>query len=1824
MPLVRFIAALCFCALALPAATVQKIAVNQVDLYLAGKLVEAKSHIGVVDVTYTPDPTGVQWINIVQTPASGSPRWLVRNLILLSQAYLHAPTYRISRYVDLLVTSGTNLSGTSYLYSYVITNAPLTTIPTIGLTAGTATVAVARMQTNSGLANAPTSMNSGAAPNLLASSDPSLSGSSYAPPPVKEETNNTDQTPVVTGDPDMPNVTQGSMQCVPGAMANSMQWLAKKGKIKLSEDPKKTLSDLAAGMSTDATKGSMLDSAISGLSSWAAGKSIPLNIEFQTDGAYLGLPTTGDIKDKNGNTQAKGRGAPNWEFLFGEKQKGQDVIMIVDRLTHTISGTMEVFHHAVVVEWAGTVAGQRSVTYRDDNYQNGGATTKDQQEEIGDRHESMNIDSNGNVERDLFDTRLRAMIAESPVLAQTSALPAILAPTFIANPISHITSDPCSHSTDPVSRNALLLFHPNGSMSYLGTASASIPGMVDYSGNSAAAHAKGPGMYRGFSTIYDVVLALIAGPFGLFGTSTTMAGGDGNLPGGCSIVSTADVVQGVPYTTAANGNGKAIGDPVSSATGELFSDYDPDLALGGPLSLSFRRYYGSMLGINDFYSALGNNWMHNFDKWLTVSGSNATAQLGRGRVARFRQSGTTWSMLGPDRFALQLISSGGGYKLMDPEARLIYTFTAAGALTRIEDRNGNALTITQAASGNGPTLVADGLGRSLAFTYTGNNLTQVKDQTGRTVSFSYTGGNLTKVTDAAGSATSFTYTQGSVLQGLLTGTTLPVGNVFRNQTYDSFGRVSRQTDAAGNALTFSYTVSSIGGNTDVSDALSNTSRYAHDNLASVTELSDPYGITAQRSYDRANRLAGLTDRLGNQTSAVYHDPTGYPASSTDALGNTTTYTWTAQAQAGFTYYNLTKIAYADGTSAAFTYDASGNNLSNVDQAGGTTTFTYSATGQLLTSTSATGGVTTFAYNKDATLASRKSAAGDLTAYEYDGLSRRTKTTYADGSTRTRSFDTSDRVSKITDELGKAVIFGYDKNGHVASVTNRAGGVTQYGYDTSDRLTTVTDASGKIWKLAYEARGLLRQATNGAGEAVVFARDSLGRVTSMTDAGGKASKYGYDRESGWISASDALGNNVSVVRDAVRRIVQSRTPLLGTFARTYDKANRLTALSDPLNRATGYQYDGSGRLAQLTLADAGVVKFTMDAAGNRTAILDPSGNATTQSFDKMNRLVSRTDPLGRATSIGYDQRNRVSTVTLPVGIVNYAFDQSGRLTQASYSDGVKLSYAYDDNGLLISADGLTLTRDANGRVSSSNGIAATRDGAGRITSVTLATNKTVNYAYDARGLLSTVTDWTGAITTFTYDDGGELSSIQRPNQVNTAFTYDKNGRLATKTEAMGDNVLAALTLTRDAAGQVTAADRNQPLQPDPPAGLTPLPRDAAGQVTLYSYDANGLLGSDGVTNYTQDVAGRLLSYTGANGSDTFTYDALGAWTSRTANSFVWNYAFRKPAVSVLRSADGTQDLRYHVHRPDGRLLYSIEADGTRRWFHFDERGNTLMLTADDGTIYEAYAVTPMGESVTVVNPQAAPAVRQAGAGKLDGLVVPPNPHIFGGETGSLRDAISGVNNAGPSGSPGSTWVNPVTGDGLNYTSTRTVFLPDHFDVTFYNYVDLHHDNEYENVLTAFNWISPSGGIPVAATLPAVTGSFISLRDYTTDGTGPLVDVVGDLSGPDSVIRATTIAAPYTTDETAPFVDLVGDLSPQQSTSAARTDTSELWLTPRPPGDLSIRISFPNVRGGAFKISENESPRPEDRVMLNLNYFDAPTTGRKTNTPTALQGHPENPR
>jgi RHS repeat-associated protein len=1148
-----------------------------------------------------------------------------------------------------------------------------------------------------------------------------------------------------------------------------------------------------------------------------------------------------------------------------------------------------------------------------------------------------------------------------------------------------------AHDTEPVQGGLL-------TMSYLGIPGPGRISVTHFAGEPCVVTAQAVEVFVGTpllsiqSTVQqpalDVFLSITAIRHPANGSETTTvrlnwsATGftvDGMPDAGCNgfgeVFFDVTVIEGVPGTnppppTTPGTNDSDAGDPVSTATGSLYDFFD-DLYLRGPMPLMFSRYYSSSLIADGGTSGtLGVNWMHNFDLHVSLIGATATVTYYQGQNIVFGQvsgtvaAGSAWQLTSASPLVYQLISIGSFFRFLDPANNHIYTFNAGagGRLERIEDRNGNVLTLTY--SGNLLSHVGDGLGATLDFTYTpGGKLANVKDQSGRTVSFTYSGNNLASSTDPKAGATTYAYTTAGSNSGLLLSATLPRGNVPYSQTYDSNGRTATQTDASGNATSFAYG-SPAAGQTTVTDPLLAITVFQHQGVNLVGETG-PYPNSSTRTYDASNRITSQQDNAGNRVTFTYHAASGQLASLTEPDGTTISFTYIATSSGGFTFYDVASVAFPGGTSESYVYDTKGNLTSRTDRAGQTWQVTYNSRGQILSLHLPTGAVQTYTYNADATLATITVPGAGTASFTYDSVKRITQKTRTNGVTRNFAYDALNGLTLYTDADGAASHFTRDANGFALSTTDALGGTNSTTRTGNDLVTGITDAAGHSVQIGYDK--LQRMATLGLqdGSALAFGHDAAGNVASFTDGEGKVWHRGYDQNRRPISLATPLGNTTNLTRDSVGRVTAVDYPLGVGFQFTYDAAGRATSVTDEAGSVTQLTYNGRGFVTGISLAPNVSASYTRNSLGQITDIRDPNGNHWLSSYDTAGRLMSLTDPLGNAQTFTRNARGRITGVVSPAGTTNFTTNAAGRVTQATSSDGTSLAFAYNAVGQSTTATGAALEYDIRGLMSRSNGIDVQRDNAGRVVQLTLAAGKTVQYTYDHRNLLVQVHDWLGSSTTFTYDDDGRLLTIARPNGITTTYGYDAEGQITSIAENAGSNSVSSVVLARDGWGRTLRATRNVPLAPTADQ-LTAISGshtfDAASQIVGFNYDSLGRRLLDNHHSYNWDLDSRLKSYTAGTQTSLFGYNAFGHLISETVGSsarqYVLNYASDLPSLAVVRQS--SSDLRYNVHTPAGELLYSIGADGSRRYYHFDEMGNTLFLTDATGTITDSYAYSPFGE------------------------------------------------------------------------------------------------------------------------------------------------------------------------------------------------------------------------------------------------------------------------
>ena len=729
-----------------------------------------------------------------------------------------------------------------------------------------------------------------------------------------------------------------------------------------------------------------------------------------------------------------------------------------------------------------------------------------------------------------------------------------------------------------------------------------------------------------------------------------------------------------------------------------------------------------------------------------------------------------------------LVRSGGQWfcGLGDPFPPSTYELTLKdgtrytivnGEVTRLEDRNGNFLTLGAdgiiASSGRSVVFQRDGAGR----------IVRAIDPNLGEFNYFYDGqGRLERTEGQAGHATRYVYQGTSALiQDIqsahstaalgLPGSCQALGN-----EYYPDGRIAAREDAAGNRTTYTYDPAAR--SETVTDPAGNATTYVYDALGRVLEVYDALGSVTRYTYDTQGNETSLTRPSGSVVSYTY-DGNGNRLSETHMPEPGVTLTSTSQ-------YNalglLTRFTAPSGERTEYQYDADGNRTrrERFDRFGApleVDVYTYDANGNRSTWTNARGEVTTYQYLPTGELISQSDAAGVTTSYEYDANGNRTA--FIDGEGNRAEFEFNALNDPTLMRQGGVVRYsiGYDPLGNMTSLTDAHGNTTSYAYDCADNLVSVAGPHAESAAYEYDGVTNLTRITDPRGKLTTFDYDQALRPTGRTGPDGEVWGVEYNPDG-------IIDEYVSPEAAA------AVAPIL----HTYDGMQRLLVRNEP-ERDIQYLYDDSNRLLQVSEDDGSgalSTQFAYDDLGN-LLLIDAPGGAINYSYAAGGQRATMSTPDGIVTHYAYDDGGRIASMTSVDGAVSdavsFSYDLAGRRTLAQYSNGASTQYSYDGLGRI---SGVSI-RDGGGTVIAR--FDYTLDGNGNRTAVTLV-DGAATYSYDGLSRLigEDVNTTSAAVTSrsWSYDAAGNRldpgASHGDDNRLLSdaggAYGYDLNGNRTT--------------------------------------------------------------------------------------------------------------------------------------------------------------------------------------------------------------------------------------------------------------------------------------------------------------------------------------------------------------------------------------------------------------------------------------------------------------
>ncbi|HDI3273404.1 TPA: RHS repeat protein [Vibrio cholerae] len=568
------------------------------------------------------------------------------------------------------------------------------------------------------------------------------------------------------------------------------------------------------------------------------------------------------------------------------------------------------------------------------------------------------------------------------------------------------------------------------------------------------------------------------------------------------------------------------------------------------------------------------------------------------------------------------------------------------------------------------------------------------------------------------------------------------------------------------------------------------------------------------------------------------------------------------------------------------------------------------------------------------------------------------------------------LTGLTDEKGsRFATWSYDPSGR-AVLSEHSSGVdrTSVTYNP-DGSVTVTNALGHEQHYLFSRyNGKLKPdsiqgaaCTGFAGGTKSFGYDTNGELKSIINEEGQSFSYQYDQRGLEISRTSSTGDTITTQwhSEFPKPTKITSSYLVQEF--TYDDHQRLLTLklidrtnSDVRQWTFEYYPDSLGVPGQLKSVDGprvdvdDVTHFEYDAQANLSRVINSLGHVVSfDNYDAHGRAQSVTDANGVSYSLNYNTLGQLISSTGPDGTTLYSYDESGLLVSITLPTNSTFTYEYD------AAQQLMAVIDANGNRQSIN-----RDLLGNIEQVELKDNSGIAHwkqlhSYTLNGWLSSTTNGTGNVYTYSYDKTANLTGKVDPSGNAYAYRYDGFS-----------NLLQSI----DPVNRATAMQYND-------NALVTRVTDPRGRRTYYSYNGYGDVLSvqspdTGTAHYTYDKAGNLIGKTDAKGQVfTYHYDALNRLSSITVDG--------QPNASVTFRYDEPEAL-YGV----GQLTSITDASGVSK-YSYTASGEIASqeLIVDGRTLLTNYTYDGAGQLASIEYPSGRKAVYQRNvAGEVIGVTL----------------------------------------------------------------------------------------------------------------------------------------------------------------------------------------------------------------------------------------------
>ncbi|MEN6314698.1 MAG: DUF1308 domain-containing protein [Clostridiaceae bacterium] len=894
-----------------------------------------------------------------------------------------------------------------------------------------------------------------------------------------------------------------------------------------------------------------------------------------------------------------------------------------------------------------------------------------------------------------------------------------------------------------------------------------------------------------------------------------------------------------------------------------FSRTYTDMTVSSPgFELAFTRTYNSR---DEKSTTLGKGWVFGFEGSVADYENCQNIKMVRlpdGRIYTFSKNVNGTYTANDSRNRLEILADDT--HLLTTKDQYVYTFNTDGYLTKMQDKNGNTVTIHVDASGK-VLSITDQAERTYNLIYENGNIKTITDPAGRTVTYEYENGRLARAIDPMGGTTRYSYDAEGYLCEIRDHYAKLVEQVIYDHTPgDNQHKVSQTTDAYGNAHT-----------------------YAYDNLSGKTVITDSSGRQTTQWYDSSYSVTNNTDQEGKATLVEYFkDGNGVnkyweEKSVTDRNGNKTQYQRDASG-------NITQITNPDSSTKTMTYDSRNNLISEKDEQGKCTFYIYDVDMKnLLKKAQPLNGTDIYTEGCDELLFA-------ITLYTY----------YTDTECQQLGYKARGLLKNMTDPEEDITNYTYYPDGNVKTVSDpETGLLTTYEYNSIGWKTAGVSPMGYRTEYTYDPCGRLERAILHGGETTRTTYDMTGRktkevspnlydssldnITGHTYSGNHGYRYTYYDNGKINTETDSENNTYTYTYDIYGNKLTEVNPDGGVYRYEYDVMNRIqkvffkgSASSDEIIlEEYSYEILSGGKTKRthtlyLNDTETAVTVCTYDYAGREITKQNPDGAIQSTAYYANGTVSTTTDARGSVTYYKYDGQNRLNEQWTPVGASLYAYkkityDKIGRQKQVKLGKELVSLYSVPAAFAVTAYDyyrngNVKSVTDGEGRRKEyrydSDGYVSAEE-----TYTTPTEKNTVEYINNHLGkpVQKKVHVRKGDISGYNFDNDEDLILV-------TAFTYDKNGNLKTQTDP--GNV--TITFTYDQMNRTTGTNVPGTDESGSPVNITTATEynwegnivyewDANGNMTSYIYDSRGFPetvtdAESGTTGYWYDRAGRKLA------------------------------------------------------------------------------------------------------------------------------------------------------------------------------------------------------------------------------------------------------------------------------------------------------------------------------------------------------------------------------